>query len=140
MFLALTGACSSVPDPEDSAGGSSGNTLGHLPADKGYVMVDAMVSNGVWKAYPSMTVDSLGLKPAQPDRVNKYGSWADGPRLEATGFFHTVKYNGRWVIVDPEGFIHIDAAIVGINVGKGLTNKKYFTQKYQDDKELWMEL
>ena len=141
MLLVTVVACSSVPDPENVPGGSDENSqvLGPLPSDKGVVMVEAKDSKGVWKEYPSMTVDSLGLKPSAPDRVNKYGSWADGPKLEATGFFYTTKYRGRWVIVDPEGCIHIDAALVGINVGNGLTNKEHFTLKFRDDKELWME-
>jgi hypothetical protein len=34
---------------------------------------------------------------------NKYGGWADGPKLRATGFFHTQKYKGKWWLVDPTG-------------------------------------
>ena len=35
--------------------------------------------------------------------IDKYGGWAGGPQLEATGFFRTQKVNGKWWIVDPEG-------------------------------------
>jgi len=38
-----------------------------------------------------------------PGSFNKYGGWADGPQLEATGFFRTEKVNGKWWLVDPEG-------------------------------------
>ena len=34
---------------------------------------------------------------------NKYGGWAKGPRLKATGFFHVQKYKDKWWLVDPEG-------------------------------------
>jgi len=37
-----------------------------------------------------------------PDR-NKYGGWTAGPQLEATGWFRTEKYNGKWWMVDPDG-------------------------------------
>lgn len=32
-----------------------------------------------------------------------YGGWADGPKLEATGFFRVQKHDGKWWLVDPEG-------------------------------------
>lgn len=34
---------------------------------------------------------------------NRFGGWADGPQLEATGFFRVQKYAGKWWLVDPEG-------------------------------------
>ena len=44
----------------------------------------------------------LAAHPGPPDR-NKYGGWTAGPKLEATGFFRVVKYQGKWWLVDPEG-------------------------------------
>jgi len=38
-----------------------------------------------------------------PDNWNRYGGWADGPQFPATGFFHPVRYEGRWFLVDPDG-------------------------------------
>lgn len=38
-----------------------------------------------------------------PKDWNKYGGWASGPQLKATGFFRTEKHNGKWWLVDPEG-------------------------------------
>ena len=40
---------------------------------------------------------------SRPAGWNKFGGWAQGPKLEATGFFRTEKYQGKWYIVDPEG-------------------------------------
>ncbi|MBR4219726.1 MAG: beta-galactosidase, partial [Victivallales bacterium] len=34
---------------------------------------------------------------------DKWGGWADGPSFDATGFFRTMKYNGKWWLVDPDG-------------------------------------
>jgi hypothetical protein len=42
-------------------------------------------------------------KDTGPKSFNRFGGWADGPQLEATGFFRTEKYKGRWWFVDPEG-------------------------------------
>jgi hypothetical protein len=54
----------------------------------------------------------LTLHPA-PAARNKYGGWTAlavkpglgraGPQFEATGFFRTEKYQGKWWLVDPEG-------------------------------------
>lgn len=38
-----------------------------------------------------------------PTGRDKFGGWADGPRLEATGFFRVAKHDGKWAFVDPEG-------------------------------------
>jgi hypothetical protein len=40
------------------------------------------------------------LEPAQ---WSKYGGWANGPTLNATGHFRVEKYNDKWWMVDPEG-------------------------------------
>lgn len=36
---------------------------------------------------------------------NKYGGWAKGPQLKATGSFYVTKYEGKWFLVDPEGWL-----------------------------------
>ena len=63
-----------------------------------------------------------------PDR-DKWGGWAKGPKLEATGFFRTQKVNGTWWLVDPDGrlfFSHgIDCVGLGQETGVGL-REKYF--------------
>jgi hypothetical protein len=44
----------------------------------------------------------LAAQPG-PKEWDKFGGWAAGPRLEATGFFRVEKYRGKWWLVDPEG-------------------------------------
>ena len=39
----------------------------------------------------------------RPASLDRYGGWADGPQLEATGFFRTEQVDGVWWLVDPEG-------------------------------------
>jgi len=39
----------------------------------------------------------------RPKDWNKYGGWADGPRLKATGYFQVQKYRRKWWLVDPTG-------------------------------------
>ncbi|MCL4176191.1 MAG: beta-galactosidase [Verrucomicrobia bacterium] len=38
-----------------------------------------------------------------PSGWNRFGGWADGPQLEATGFFRVQQHQGKWWFVDPEG-------------------------------------
>ena len=49
-----------------------------------------------------------------PDNRNKYGGYTAGPRLKATGFFRTQKYNGKWWLVDPEGRLFWSNGIDGV--------------------------
>jgi len=44
----------------------------------------------------------LAAHPPPADR-NRFGGWAAGPKLEATGHFRVTKHRGRWWFVDPEG-------------------------------------
>jgi len=37
--------------------------------------------------------------------TSRYGGWKDGPHREATGRFRTEKLDGRWWLVDPEGYL-----------------------------------
>ncbi len=46
----------------------------------------------------------LAADPGPPDR-NSYGGWTKGPRLKATGFFRTEKHDGKWWLIDPEGYL-----------------------------------
>ena len=38
-----------------------------------------------------------------PKDWDKFGGWAAGPQLKATGFFRTEKVKGKWWLVDPDG-------------------------------------
>ncbi len=44
----------------------------------------------------------LKTKPG-PSCWDKYGGWAEGPQLKATGFFRAEKHEGKWWLVDPDG-------------------------------------
>ncbi|MEX0325188.1 MAG: beta-galactosidase [Puniceicoccaceae bacterium] len=48
---------------------------------------------------------SLVAQLGQTGGRGKYGGWKEGPKLEATGFFRTEQYEGRWWFVDPEGYL-----------------------------------
>ncbi len=68
--------------------------------------------------YPTPTRTIKSLKDYTPTvkmpNVNKYGGWLDGGKYNATGFYRTELIDGRWWIIDPEGYktIHIALAEV----------------------------
>jgi len=39
----------------------------------------------------------------RPQDWDKYGGWADGPKLRGSGFFRVEKYRGKWWLIDPTG-------------------------------------
>lgn len=44
----------------------------------------------------------LAAQPGTEDR-DEFGGWSSGPAFKATGHFYTVKYQGKWFLVDPAG-------------------------------------
>lgn len=57
----------------------------------------------------------LKAQPTLPDR-DLYGGWASGPQVPASGFFSTVKRQGKWWLVDPNGHLFFSLGIDVINV------------------------
>ncbi len=47
----------------------------------------------------------------RPAEWSRYGGWAAGPRLEATGSFRTEKYRGKWFLVDPDGYLFFSSGV-----------------------------
>lgn len=58
----------------------------------------------------------LAARPAVAGR-NRFGGWAAGPRLEATGFFRVAKHEGKWAFVDPEGRLFLSFGPTTIGPG-----------------------
>ncbi|TVP76389.1 MAG: hypothetical protein EA353_12135 [Puniceicoccaceae bacterium] len=56
-----------------------------------------------------------------PPDWNEFGGWAAGPELEATGFFRTEKYEGKWSFVDPSGRLFWSYGPTGVGFGGGVT-------------------
>lgn len=61
---------------------------------------------------------------------SKFSGWKDGPRLKATGFFRTEKVDGKWWLVDPEGYLYLSTGIDIIRLSNSSTMTGYdFDQK-----------
>ena len=56
-----------------------------------------------------------------PKNFTKYGGWADGPRFEATGHFRVQKVDGKWWMIDPEGYLFWSHGIVRVSHSNAVT-------------------
>ena len=64
-----------------------------------------------------------------PD-ADRFGGWAGGPRLKATGFFRTEKVDGKWWLVDPDGYLFFSHGVdcVGFGGATGVEfRERYFS-------------
>lgn len=48
-----------------------------------------------------------------------YGGWSAGPKLKASGHFRVEKYNGKWWLVDPMGYLFWSHGITCVAGGDG---------------------
>ncbi len=68
--------------------------------------------------------------PTLPDR-DEFGGWASGPQLTPTGFFTTVKRDGKWWLVTPSGHLFLSLGVDTIGLTEGPTmiegREKIFT-------------
>ncbi|BFM13259.1 beta-galactosidase [Simiduia litorea] len=56
------------------------------------------------QAFNAAEAKEIAAAPKFKDR-STFGGWVNGPKLEATGYFRTEKYQGKWALVDPEGYL-----------------------------------
>ena len=73
----------------------------------------------------------LAANPESPIRgADRFGGWAEGPQLKATGFFRTEKVAGKWWFVDPDGRLFFSLGVDLVDVGRAPTGvssrERYF--------------
>ncbi|WP_096739512.1 agarase [Pseudoalteromonas atlantica] len=56
------------------------------------------------KRLADIELAELAKSKGMSDR-SRFGGYANGPKLEATGYFRTEKVDGKWWMVDPEGYL-----------------------------------
>ncbi|KAA1245549.1 beta-agarase [Aquimarina sp. RZ0] len=72
---------------------------------------------------------------ASPPNRNQYGGWTKGPQLKATGFFRTEKNNGKWWMVDPEGYLFWTAGLNCVSsqsATTGIEHREHYFEKLPD--------
>jgi len=66
---------------------------------------------------------------------DRWGGWAAGPRLDATGHFRVEKVDGKWWLVDPDGCLFFSLGIDHVkpeNVGTVKGRESYFEEPCED--------
>lgn len=83
-----------------------------------------------WAQFEATTVAKLpNFEPDTTPEFNKYGS-SMLLKSDPKGFFYTKKINGRWWIIDPEGFANWNIAVNGVRQGSSDRNKAELIKKY----------
>lgn len=103
-------------------------------------MVEARKDNKdtVWKQYIARTVESLpDFVQEKESAFSPYGGWTIW-KSKASGFFRTEKINGRWWLIDPEGYPYIHRAVVALNPGKSQKQKEVFSKEFGSNEE-WIK-
>ena len=103
------------------------------------LMVSSRVANskekmyGEWKDYPTRTLATLnGYTPASVP-LSRYGGRKD-KKFPATGFFHALKEQGRWWLVDPDGYAFINVGMVNVSAGPSERQKAALGKMYGNQK------
>ena len=55
----------------------------------------------------------LAAHPGATDR-SRYGGWKNGPRQKGTGHFRVAKIDGKWWMIDPEGYLFWSHGVVRV--------------------------
>ena len=88
---------------------------------------------GPWKDYPTRSMATLdGYKTIGKIPLDRYGGRAD-KKFASTGFFSTVKENGRWWVVDPDGNAFVNIGLVNVSPATSPVEKYAMKQKYGEE-------
>ncbi|NDV80476.1 hypothetical protein [Bacteroides sp. 51] len=94
--------------------------------------------DSVWTTHEAQTVKGLpGYKPKKEPALSRYGGYMVN-RQQSTGFFRTEKLDGRWWIIDPEGYPFHHRAVVAFSPGTSARQKQAFAEKFGSN-AVWVE-
>ena len=65
-----------------------------------------------------------------PD-ADRFGGWAGGPQLKATGHFRTEKVDGKWWLITPEGHLFFSVGLDVTRVMTDISNGKLHPDWYE---------
>lgn len=126
----------SCKDKDDGDGGETSPelTLGELID----VQTRANTTVSKWDTYKAQTVDYfLDFKGAVEPAKSVYGGWKIW-KTNGSGFFRAESKDGRWWIIDPEGYPYIHRAVVALEPGTSENQKAAFTKKFKGNSD-WAE-
>jgi hypothetical protein len=80
--------------------------------------------------YPALSVENLnGFKRKKEPALSAFGGYKVN-RREPTGFFHVRQIEGRWWIIDPEGYPFHHRAVVAFEPGRSEKQQRAFREKF----------
>lgn len=85
--------------------------------------------NSAWKQYAVEQFSDFHNYQPKSVSLNKYGS-NTAIQSTATGFFRTELINGRWYIIDPEGYAFIHKGVACVSPGTSDNQKKALQDKW----------
>lgn len=88
-----------------------------------------------WEVFQTLIPDSLPDYTRTIDSQTLYGS-KPGRKFSTNGFFSTLKVDGRWWVIDPEGYPGIQRGVSAVSPGSSERNKFSF-QKQFETKQRW---
>lgn len=71
---------------------------------------------------------------------SKFGGWREGKQQQATGFFTTAKIDGKWSLIDPEGYPYFATGLDIIRLGDAATLTGYDYESRGDKASRHVEL
>lgn len=120
------------------------NTVSAQQPGEYALKVESMAANsekktyGEWKWYPTRTMQTLkGFTAGRTIKTDRYGGRMD-KKVKATGFFYTMKINGRWWIVDPDGYLMVNIALNNVATGASDSSLQLMKQRY-GSKDAWAQ-
>ncbi|NVK26091.1 MAG: beta-galactosidase [Gammaproteobacteria bacterium] len=67
---------------------------------------------------------------------SKFNGWKSGPKLKATGYYRVDKYDGKWTLIDPEGYLFYSNGIANVRMANTTTITGYdFDQRFIKQRE-----
>ncbi len=66
-----------------------------------------------------------GLRKTPLPERSRFGGWKDGPKLNATGYFRTEKVDGKWSLVDPDGYLFFSHGLANVRMANTTTITGY---------------
>lgn len=72
------------------------------------------------KSLAKAEIAQLEQEGTMADR-SEFGGWKSGPQKEATGYFRTEKVDGKWAMIDPQGYLFFSSALANIRIANTTT-------------------
>ena len=91
-----------------------------------------------WESYPTRRLADLAdFHPGQPIPLTKFGGRADRTE-KGTGYFYVKQVGERWWLVDPEGGLFLNTAVVAMNPESRFGSEESFRRLF-GNKTAWAE-